>query len=76
MLPDDFSQGPEELQAHYGPDGPVAAAVAWLEIVISSDLMDVWPRTDPQLRLVLAQAWLWANRDHPDVAPYDRDEAA
>jgi hypothetical protein len=69
-------QGEEELAAHYGPEGPVRAASQWLDLVLSGRLPDAWQNTDPELRLVLAQAWLWANRERLNVKAYDREEAA
>jgi hypothetical protein len=69
-------QNLDELAAHYGPRGPVAAANEWMTLVLSGNLRAVWPRTDATLRLALAQAWLWANREHPDVASYDLDDVA
>ncbi len=31
------------------------------------DLDEAWPLTDPTLRLVLVQDWIWAHRHHPWV---------
>src|SRR4051812_28934856 len=65
------------MAAHYGPAGPVKAAGTFTRLILEDgDLRGAWPLMDPVLRLVAAQAWLWANRTHPSVAPYDRDEAA
>lgn len=72
----DEGQSVEEIEAHFGPDGPVAASTKWITLVQSGDLQSAWSLTDPHLRLIRAQAWLWANRDHPMIAPYDRDDAA
>lgn len=69
-------QSIEEMGAHFGPEGPVSAANDWMELALSGSLRQAWPRTDEALRLVLAQAWLWANQDHPAVSPYDLEEAA
>jgi hypothetical protein len=71
-----MDQRDQELAAHFGPDGPVAAAGTWLALVLAGNLREAWPKTDPNLRVVLAQAWLWANREHPEVTPYERDDAA
>jgi hypothetical protein len=65
-----------ELASHYGPRGPVAAANEWISLVLSGNLRAAWPKTDATLRLVLAQAWLWANRERPDVEPFDLDDGA
>lgn len=70
---DDFyEQSAEELAAHYGPGGPVAAAFQWLELVlVAGDFRAAWERMDANLRLCRAQAWLWNNRTHPLFAPLD-----
>lgn len=73
---DDAFQSEEELAAHYGPDGPVAAALQWLDAIFHDDLRAAWAKTEPNLRLVLAQAFLWANRTHPHTSGYDLDEGA
>lgn len=41
------------------------------------DLAMAWPLTDPTLRLVLAQDWVWTHRHHPRIG-HDRswDELA
>ncbi|MFN2608515.1 MAG: hypothetical protein ABR511_11600 [Acidimicrobiales bacterium] len=50
------------------PPTPQQAAVGWVEAVMDrSDLRAAWPLTDPRLRLVLAQDWIWAHRHHPFV---------
>jgi hypothetical protein len=69
-------QTPGEMAAHYSPGGPVSAANDWISLVLSGDLRSAWSRTDETLRLVLVQAWLWANRVHPSVKPFDLEAAA
>lgn len=41
------------------------------------ELLAAWPLTDPVLRLVLAQDWVWTHRHHPKIG-HDRswDELA
>jgi len=53
-------------------------ATTWVEAVMDrGDLREVWPLTDPTLRLVLAQDWIWTHRHHPFVGPdADRDGLA
>jgi hypothetical protein len=59
----------------YGPGGPVAAATNWLGAVYrENDLRAAWRLTDPDLRLVLAQAWLWANRQRTILANAEPDD--
>ena len=61
-MPDD----PESAVDRVGT--PQAAALAWVEAVMDAgDLARAWPRTDPTLRLVLVQEWLWQHRDDPAV---------
>jgi len=69
-------QTPEELEAHYGPSGPAAPALAWMEALQRGDFEAAWRLTDPTFRLVIAQGWIWAHREREDVGAYDRDELA
>jgi hypothetical protein len=66
------------------PDEPAApetaqeAATRWVKAVMDDgDLTAAWPLTDPVLRLVLAQDWVWTHRHHPMIG-HDRswDEVA
>ena len=42
------------------------AATRWVKAVMDDgDLVAAWPMTDPVLRLVLAQDWVWSHRHHP-----------
>ena len=46
-----------------GAQSPEAAATAWVEAVMDRrDLAAAWRLTDPTLRLVLAQYWIWSHR--------------
>ncbi len=52
---------------------PQAAALAWVRAVVEErDLAAAWTRTDPVLRLVLAQDWVWNHRHDPAVG-HDHD---
>ena len=54
------------------------AATRWVEAIMDrGDLRAGWPLTDPTLRLVLAQDWVWTHRHHPTIG-HDRswDELA
>ena len=43
-------------------------AARWVKAVMDDgDLTAAWPLTDPVLRLVLAQDWVWTNRHHPAI---------
>lgn len=73
----DQAQTPEELAAHYGPDGPVAAASDWLAAVLADgDYAAAWALMSDDLRLARAQAWLWNNREFFQRAAEDLDEQA
>jgi hypothetical protein len=66
----------EAMNSHLGPGGPVMAAQDWLASVRRGRMRKLWEEIDPNLRLVLAQAWIFANRDHPNLAGLDRDKLA
>jgi hypothetical protein len=67
----------EELEAHYGPDGPVRAAEDWLELVNAGDFDAVWRGMDETLRLAVAQDWIYANRKNTrDFPQHDWDRLA
>ena len=54
---------PDAMAADSEPGTPQAAAVRWVEAVMErGDLAEAWPLTDPTLRLVLAQDWVWNHR--------------
>ena len=56
-----------------GEPSPQEVATAWVEAVMDqADLGLAWPLTEPILRLVLAQDWVWTNRHHPDIG-HDQD---
>jgi hypothetical protein len=65
-----------EFDAHYGDQGPVAAAHAWLLCLRKGKKREVWKGLDRNIRLALAQDWILANADHPNVSRHDRDELA
>ena len=46
------------------------------QLLVHSDLGAAWPRTDPDLRLCLSQAWVWANRTKPGVRDVDQEALA
>ena len=62
-MSDESFQTPEEMDAHYGPAGPVAAALVWMNAILTAgDYADAWAHMTDELRLVRSQAWLWNNR--------------
>ena len=47
-----------------GAHTPEDAATAWVDAVMDrGDLAAAWPLTDPTLRLVLTQYWIWSHGD-------------
>ncbi|MBV9411052.1 MAG: hypothetical protein JO148_05610 [Acidimicrobiia bacterium] len=56
--------------------GPVKAAQDWIAAVQLGRYDRAWAMTDPRLRLVRAQAWIWNNRKDADIAALNRDEVA
>ncbi len=56
--------------------GPVRAAQGWIEAVQLGRYDQAWAATDPLLRLVRAQAWIWNNRKDADISSLNRDELA
>lgn len=74
-LPDDDLPGEEEIAVHRAPEGPVAAALAWLHLVHDEgNVAAAWLITHSNLRLVLAQNLIWPNRSAVGVE--DLDELA
>lgn len=77
-------RSPEELLAHYGPDGPVQAVRDWLETMIRGDFAAGWARIDGPYRRQIIAAWVHAYYDFmTNVGPPDEliddmaaDEAA
>ena len=55
-----------------GPGTAQAAATAWVEAVMDrGDLATAWALTDPTLRLVLAQDWVWEHRHDAVVGDHE-----
>lgn len=56
-----------EAEAHV--QGPGWVALAWFHAVRRDGDWEVaWVLSDPELRLARAQAWLWNNRNVPEIA--------
>ncbi len=60
------------------PGSPQASVLAWVEAAVDRrDLSAAWALTDPTLRLVLAQEWIWRHEGDRILAPgEDRDALA
>lgn len=68
-----------EINSHLGDDGPVAAARNWINDVKDGNRELAWKAIAPETRLVLAQAWIIANENHPSLRELQgitRDELA
>lgn len=65
----------ERMQARFGEGGPVDAVNTWVEAVRNEDFDSCWRMIEPKMRLVLAQAWIIANRHRSDVAPFYKDDS-
>ena len=69
-------QDPEELRRHV--EGPVALVNDFVAALLNDDgdYEQAWQLADANWRLCRAQAWLWNNRHHPDLAGFNLDQAA
>lgn len=80
MEPEDRGIGEQseaELQAHFGAEGPVVAATAWLEAVLGArDYAAAWRLTDPEYRASRARDWVLANASDPTIAGRDLNAIA
>ena len=65
-----------QMEARFGEHGPIEAVYKWITAVRSNDFDTCWRMIDPKMRLVLAQAWIVANQNRRDVAPFYEDESA
>ncbi|MGW6138962.1 TIR domain-containing protein [Streptomyces sp. NPDC055140] len=67
----------DAMNSHFREGGPVDTANKFVRTVKKKKKFNrSWELLTPKFRLVLAQAWIWANRDHENLAPYDRDDLA
>ena len=53
---------PAVVDTHYAPNGSVAAALTWVELVLDGRLGAAWSRTSSLFRLSLARHWCWQQR--------------
>lgn len=63
----------QAIETHFREGGPVDVATRFVTAVKKGRMDRAWEMLSPTLRKVLVQAWLWANREHPEVAPHDRE---
>ncbi|PWJ07365.1 hypothetical protein DKG34_12410 [Streptomyces sp. NWU49] len=66
----------DAMDAHFREGGPVDTANKFVKAVKKKKMNRAWELLTPTLRLVLAQAWIWANKDHPNITLYERGELA
>jgi hypothetical protein len=71
----------DRMRTHTGFEGPVAPAHEFLDVaLVQRDFRGAWSRLDDNLRLCIAQSYLWANRksEDPDIrnAAQARDAVA
>jgi hypothetical protein len=67
----------EELNAHFGPDGPVAVAQRFFEALFRDrSLRAAWEVMTPELRRDRTDAWVEVNARHPALAMIDSDVVA
>lgn len=64
------------MNAHYGEGSAVAAAREYFDLAKKGKIEELWLRTEPTLRLVLAQAWVFANQEHPALAGFEHEQLA
>ena len=63
--------------ANPAPGSAQAVALAWVDAAVDrGDLAAAWPLTDPTLRLVLAQEWVWRQGEELTGSGEDRDQLA
>jgi hypothetical protein len=74
-MSDDLEQTPEELQAHFGPAGPIQAATQFLESMLQQrDYAAAWRLMDPDFRRRRAEQWVEANAQHSMIVGRDLDQ--
>ncbi|AMU74381.1 hypothetical protein BAB79_06695 [Mycobacteroides abscessus] len=64
------------LNSLFGEGSARAAVWHWLALIRQADIAAAWQLMERDVRLALAQDWILANADHPNLSPYNRDELA
>lgn len=73
----DDPQTREEIDAHFGPDGPVVVAQRFFEALYRDrSLRAAYEVMTPELRRDRTDAWVELNAAHPTLATIDREELA
>jgi hypothetical protein len=77
VLVNDGLQSPEELNAHYGPEGPVVVAQTFFEALKEEgSLRAAYEVMTPGLRRDRTDAWVAMNAQHPTLVNADRAHLA
>ncbi|MCF2435567.1 hypothetical protein LV779_17410 [Streptomyces thinghirensis] len=66
----------DAMEWHFRDGGPVDTANKFVRAVKEGKFNRAWGLLTPKLRLVLVQAWIWANKDHESLRPFDQEELA
>jgi hypothetical protein len=72
----DAGMWPGELEVHAAPDGPVEAALVWMELLRAGRLAEAWLRMDNRFRLYLARYWCWRHRSTISDSGYEPFDVA
>src|SRR5437763_13123303 len=67
---------PADVDVVGEPGGSVAAALAWLELVLEGRIAESWPLTNFRFRLHLTRHWAWNHRFRLHDAGHDPLEVA
>jgi hypothetical protein len=67
---------PADMEVVAEPGGPVAAALAWVEMVLDGRIAESWPATGFCFRLHLTRHWAWNHRVPLRDAGHDPLEVA
>lgn len=77
VIMNDEPQTSEELDVHFGPDGPVAVAQRFFEALYRDrNLRAAYKVMTPELRRDRTDAWVELNSAHPELAMLDREALA
>ena len=77
LIMDCEPQTPEELDAHFGPEGPVAVAQRFFEALYrAQSLRAAYEFMTPELRRDRTDAWVELNAAHPELAVLDCEALA
>lgn len=64
------------MREHFGPDSAGTFARGWMADIQTAKIGSVWRSMDKSFRTVLAQDWVLANENHPNLQGIDRETLA